>query len=175
MRSLQKNFDNLCNFLSKLPSKPHVISISETKIKDKPLLNVSIPGYTFLHNNSLSNAGGVGIYVADIFQVEELTFKATIHGCENIWIKITCPNSEINYVVGTVYRHPNSNYNAFCEYLNEILTDLNISKKYFFVLGDMNIDLSTDSCSTSSKANNYLNMLISNCSASLINIPTRLE
>ena len=174
MRSLQKNFDNLCNFLSKLPSKPHVISISETKIKDKPLLYVSIPGYTFLHNNSLSNAGGVGVYVADIFQLEELTFKATIHGCENIWIKITCPNSEINYVVGTVYRHPNSNYNAFCEYLNEILTDLNISKKYFFVLGDMNIDLSTDSYSTSSKANNYLNMLTSNCSASLINIPTRV-
>ena len=80
--TLQKNFDNLCNFLSKLPSKPHVISISETKIKDKPLLNVSIPGYTFLHNNSLSNAGGVGVYVADIFQLEELTFK--VYGCENI-------------------------------------------------------------------------------------------
>ena len=89
-------------------------------------------------------------------------------------IKITCPNSEINYVVGTFYRHPNSNYNAFYEYLNEILTDLNISKKYFFVLGDMNIDLSTDSYSTSNKANNYLNMLTSNCSASLINIPTRV-
>ena len=70
MRSLQKNFDNLCNFLSKLPTIPHVIGISETKIKDKPLLNVSIPGYTFLHNNSLSNAGGVGVYVADIFQLK---------------------------------------------------------------------------------------------------------
>ena len=91
MRSLQKNFDNLCNFLSKLPSKPHVISISETKIKDKPLLNVSIPGYTFLHNNSLSNAGGVGVYVADIFQLEELTFKATIYGCENIWDQDNVP------------------------------------------------------------------------------------
>ena len=55
----------------------------ETKIKDKPQINISIPVYTFLHNNSDTNAGGVGVYVSDFFQFQELTFKASFSGCEN--------------------------------------------------------------------------------------------
>ena len=58
--SPQKNF---VNFLTSLPTAPHVISFTETKIKDKLLCNISIPGYTFLHVNSLTNAGGVGVYI----------------------------------------------------------------------------------------------------------------
>ena len=44
-------------------------------------------------------------------------------------VKLSRPN--INYVVGTVYRHRNTNANAFCDYLNEILLDLNMNKNYF--------------------------------------------
>ena len=47
MRSLQKNYGELHAFLSDLPCKPHIISISETKIKDKPLTSISLPGYIF--------------------------------------------------------------------------------------------------------------------------------
>ena len=132
IRSFHKNFDSLCDLLSKLPQKPHIIGLSEAKIKDKPQINISIPVYTFLRNNSDTNAGGVGVYVSDFFQFQELTFKASFSGCESLWIKLSCPNTEINYVVGTIYRHPNTNTNAFCDYLNKILSDLNMNKKYVF-------------------------------------------
>ena len=44
IRSLPKNFDNFYNFLTGLPTAPHVISLTETKIIDKPLCNISIQG-----------------------------------------------------------------------------------------------------------------------------------
>ena len=173
IRLLHKNFDSLCDLLSKLLQKPYIIGLSETKIKDKPQINISIPGYTFLHNNSDTNADGVGLYVSDIFQFQELTFKASFSGCVSLWIKLSRLNTEINYVVGTIYRHPNTNANAFCDYLNEILSDLDMNKKYFFVLSDINIHFSSKP-SNSAKAREYLNMLNANCSTSIINIPTRI-
>ena len=51
------------NFLSNFNTKPHIILLRETKIKGKPLTNISLPGYSFLHNNSQTNAGGVGVYI----------------------------------------------------------------------------------------------------------------
>ena len=102
MRSLQKNYDDLHAFLSDLPCKPHIISISETKIKDKPLTSISLPGYIFLHKNSVSNAGGVGVYISDLLQFNEITFKATFPGCESLWINLNSSNNESNYVIGTV-------------------------------------------------------------------------
>ena len=139
MRSLQKNYDDLHAFLSDLPCKPHIISISETKIKDKPLTSISLPGYIFLHKNSVSNAGGVGVYISDLLRFNEITFKATFPGCESLWINLNSSNNESNYVIGTVYRHPSTSITNFCEYINEIFIELNVQMKHYFVLGDINI------------------------------------
>ena len=80
--------------------------MTETKIRNKPTINIAIPGFTFLHVNSNSKAGGVGVYVSDLLRYKQLTFSLTFAGCETIWMEIACPNTEINYVVGTVYRSP---------------------------------------------------------------------
>ena len=93
-----------------------------------------------MHVNSVSNAGGVGIYVSDLSQFKKLSFEAYFSGSESIWINLTYPGTDINYVVGTVYCHPNSNACDFMEFLNDILTELNLDHKRFFVLGDMNIN-----------------------------------
>jgi len=39
-----------------------VIGLSETKIEfgEQPLINIDLPRYTFVSQNTLSNAGGVG-------------------------------------------------------------------------------------------------------------------
>ena len=43
---------------------PDIIAISETKITySQILVNVDINGYDFIHCNSTTNAGGVGIYI----------------------------------------------------------------------------------------------------------------
>ena len=56
-------------------------------------------GYTFLHANSITNAGGVGVYISNELNYDELTFNLTFYGCENIWLKITCPYSKTIYAI----------------------------------------------------------------------------
>ena len=170
IRSLSKNYDNLIEFLTNVPLRPHIISLTETKIKDKPLVNITIPGYTFLHVNSVSNAGGVGVYVSDLLQFKKLSFEASFSGCESIWINLTYSGTHINYVVGTVYCHPNSNASDFMEFLNVILTDLNLDHKRFLILGDMNII--TPKRTNCSK--DYLNLFSSNCATNIIDVTTRV-
>ena len=65
IRSLQKNFNDLHELLCNLSEPPHIICLSETKIKHNTLLNLSISGYKFLNVNSLTNAGGVGVFISD--------------------------------------------------------------------------------------------------------------
>ena len=67
IRSLQKNFNGLLKLLCNLSEPLHIICLSETKIKQNTLLNLSIPGYKFLNVNFLTNAGGVGVFVSDVF------------------------------------------------------------------------------------------------------------
>ena len=148
MQSLQKNFDNLYHFLSTFPTKPDVICISETKIKDKPLLNISIPGYIFLRVNSSTNADGVGIYIIDTLQYEEITLQTEFFGCENLWVRSKSTISSTHYIIRTIYRHPTSNMKDFSDYLNNSISELNDTKSYYFILGDINIDTSSQSNNT---------------------------
>jgi len=47
---------------------PDIICLSETKIKNSILINLSIPGYEpILHADSKTNAGGVGLYVPSAY------------------------------------------------------------------------------------------------------------
>ena len=56
------------------------------------------------------------------------------------------------------------------KFLNDILTELNLDHKRFFVLGDMNINTSKrTNCSK-----DYLNLLSSNCATNIIDVPTRV-
>ena len=52
IRSLQKNFDSLHEFLSLQQSSPDIICLSETRLKEQPLININIPGYSFIHTDS---------------------------------------------------------------------------------------------------------------------------
>ena len=64
IRSLQKNYDELCQLVSEQPLKSLIICITETKLKGIPDVNISLTGYVFIHNNSSTNAGGVGTYIS---------------------------------------------------------------------------------------------------------------
>ena len=171
IRSLQKNYDDMCEFLSNFNVKPHIISSSETKIKGKPLTNLSLPGYSFLHDNSQTNAGGVGVYIHESLRYDELDCTINFAGCEDIWIKFTCPITNNIFIIGTIYCHPITNVQNFLDCLNLILMKLNDTNKHFFILGDININLSLRQISSSES--DYINMLLSYGIASVIDKPTR--
>ena len=67
IRSLQKKqkHDNLCERLDLLPTRPHLIDISKTKIKHHPLLDISLSNCKFIHAASSTNAVGMGSYISD--------------------------------------------------------------------------------------------------------------
>ena len=77
IRSLHKHFDNFYNLLVELKFLPDVIHLTETRIKLHPLINISLPNYTFFHTDSTTNAGGVGIYVLNKFQERDLSCNIT--------------------------------------------------------------------------------------------------
>jgi len=58
-----KNKHKIDTFFSMCNVSPDFIAISETKLKSKCCTNIQIPNYDFVHTDSLTNAGGVGLYV----------------------------------------------------------------------------------------------------------------
>ena len=61
IKSIQKNIDNLTNFLSELKQKPDFILLTETKLMKKRdiIVAISIPGYIFVHEDITTSAGGI--------------------------------------------------------------------------------------------------------------------
>ena len=64
IRSLYKNFPKIDNMLLELNQYPDVIALTETKIKESGTqVNRVLNGFTFVHNDTKTSAGGVGIYI----------------------------------------------------------------------------------------------------------------
>ena len=67
IRSMNANFDNFTHLLAKLNYSFSIIGLTETKfqVSGEQLINVSIPGYKFISQPSLSSYGGVGFFVSN--------------------------------------------------------------------------------------------------------------
>ena len=64
MRSLAKNLTSLEDIILTIKGTPDIIAISETKLQEKHIYNISISDYVFLNTNSPTNAAGVGLYIS---------------------------------------------------------------------------------------------------------------
>ena len=129
--------------LSELDHSFSIIGLSETKIKSssESLDNYSIPGYSFLSQPSISNAGGVGFFVSKkITSSLRTDLSCTKADFECLWIEVEC-DLHHNIVCGVIYRHPNTNYESFFEYLSNTIGKVNDENKYCVIMGDFNIDL----------------------------------
>ena len=86
IRSIYKNLDPLNHeSLQSFPYLPNVVCLSKTKIKNSILANITLPGCDPIeHANSLTNAGGVGVYVANKFSVKVLNKNELNSECEDI-------------------------------------------------------------------------------------------
>ena len=65
--SIQDRFKKILipsmNFLSLQHSSPDIICLSETRL-EQPLININIPDYSFMNNDSPTNAGGVATNIS---------------------------------------------------------------------------------------------------------------
>ena len=168
-RSLLKNHDKIKEFLSELNVLPEIISISETKLNSRSTSNVNIAQYDFLHNNSPSKAGDVGLYVKNNVKYS-LSNDLNLHlsNCEDTWIEICSKSKSI--ILSTIYRHPTSNITEFHKKLGDTLIILENSTANYIINGDVNINLLNPN---NSKVKQYIDMLNSTGSCSLLTSPTR--
>ena len=171
--SLQSHFEELYEFLCNFSSHPTIIFLSETRININPYINTDIPGYTFIHSPSPTKAGGVGAYISNIlnFTIKD-NLSLNVTGCEDLRINVEFPSRKISYAFAVIYRHPCNNYNAFFEALDQNMQSLNRKGSKVVILGDVNIDLSSDL--TRSPLSDYFLLLQSNAFASLTTKPTRV-
>ena len=108
-RSLSKNLSLLNDILITCKETPSIIAISETKLKEDGVCNISIDGYRFISKHSPTNAGGVGIYIKnDIEFFRRQDLDCDFEGVETCFIEIPRTKGE-TIVVGCIYRHPTSN------------------------------------------------------------------
>ena len=137
MRSLPKNLTSLRDNILTIKGTPEIIAMSEIKLKEKNIYNISIPGYVFLNTNSPTSAGGVGLYIS-----QELGFirwrylELSDDRTESCWVE-DCAN--------------------FQNALKEQLCNVNNKRKEVFVLGDININFLN--CNRDNQTSDYLDVL----------------
>ena len=172
IRSIQKNYEDLVTLLHDINPYPSVICLSETKLQQDPIKNISIEGYTFLHSPSKKKSGGVGLYIVNGLCPKVIeVYNLMDAGCEELWVEIPLKISQhSSLVIGVIYRHPNSNTNSFLDNLSYSLYKLSHDKKKIFIVGDMNVNL----LSQSKYILNYISMLKSHSTVPLITHPTRV-
>ena len=161
--------------IAKLSKDPSIIFISETRVHDEKEVfqksQIKIPGYTFVLDNSSTNAGGTAIYVSNILKYKER--KDIIFNYPNVeacFVEIICEKPGHNPVFGAMYRHPNFYARPFCSHMREFLEVFAENGVSLTILGDLNIDLSK----TNPVSNEYVNTLSSLGFSLLINQPTRI-
>ena len=82
-----------------------IIALSETKINKKQGVNFSttLDGYNFLHSDSDTLAGGVGIYINDSLSYQlRNDIPTTFGNSESLWIEVCICNKKC--VIGMIYR-----------------------------------------------------------------------
>ena len=175
VRSLQKNIDKLSLYVAQLKRKPDIIAVSETKLGiNRVHENNELSGYNFIHRGSLTNAGGVGIYINKniSFTEKETQFKPRL--TEDLWIEVNINQKPMT--IGVIYRHPvyiAHEIDEFGKTLANVLHKLNINKSKFCILGDFNIDLLQ--INQNNKVRKYANNLLAQSCKCAIDIPTRIS
>ena len=121
IRSLSSNFLTLENMIfSNFDAYPDVLCITETKMNNSTDVDLmQLPGYKFIHNNSLSNAGGAGIYYSEKCKViyrSDLDFNLGGE-FEGIFIEIQPEKgAQKHLIIGSIYRHPHEIRMTFMKY-----------------------------------------------------------
>ncbi len=118
IRSLDLHFGELLALISSLGEKFDLIALSEIGTKnilnrEKELNNL---GYEFKHKSLMLSRGGVGhvynknynLIDTDDLIIESHTPNNQKLEIENIWLETDFLNTNDNYVIGVIYKHPGS-------------------------------------------------------------------
>ncbi|XP_065658943.1 uncharacterized protein LOC136083470 [Hydra vulgaris] len=178
IRSLKKNFENLCNSFEENLTIFSVICLTETwcTSADSSLdNNFKIHGYNLisLGRKTKKRGGGLIIYVKEnlrYFVRHDMSISDV--NIEVLTIEILS-NKTKNIVISCCYRPPTGEINTFSSFLHDdIVNKINHEKKLLYILGDLN--LNWFEYHVKKNINGFYNGLFENGAVPLINKPTRI-
>ena len=107
--SLEIHFQELLALPDILKHFFDILGISETRRGALSSGYIDLPGYSFVHTPSTSNAGGTGFYISEkltYFPRDDLTNFLHSDGLlESVFCELKLVNRK-NLLIGCVYRHP---------------------------------------------------------------------
>lgn len=176
IRSLIENGDNLkilLEVLSDAGLNMDVILLCETFLNDKNCMLPNINGYKKIERHRKnSRGGGVAIFLKNnlCFKIREdlSIFEEGIF--ESLFIEISL--SKKTYVIGEIYRPPNSNVQSFMDHYKFITEKVIVENKELLVGSDQNLDLIK--LDTQTHIQEFLDMNYSNGILPVIDKPTRV-
>ena len=125
---------------------PNITGVTETKLSEQSVQNTDMLFYTFYHADSQTNAGRVGVYIAD--NLNDVTtrpeFKFELDIVESCWVQIDggWGSNELT-IVGCIYRHPTYNLTEFTDQLNNIIKSIDPNKYHVYLCGDFRLSSCT--------------------------------
>ena len=153
----------------------HILGLTETWLKPNNANNVEIEGFEYIHSirptDSVSDkesGGGLSFFIKQGVEYKVCEHLNSMEPyMESLFLEVT-RNSK-TYLVGLIYRIPNTNVDLFIDKMNEIIEPIR-NKQELILLGDFNIDLLQDN----SYSNDFQNMLLSNYLVPTVLEPTRV-
>ena len=145
------HLDEFFDTFSHIENKFSIIAFSETRLKKDEEPFFSPCGYSsFFNSRSARNpGGGVGLFIRSDINCrlrQDLGIQASTGAIfENVFCECMGVSGGKGVIVGVIYRQPGGDILAFLDSLEETLSKVANEGKPALIMGDLNIDVLTDS------------------------------
>ncbi|XP_065664405.1 uncharacterized protein LOC136086066 [Hydra vulgaris] len=177
IRSLQKNFDSLKQFLYKVNMNFQIICLSETWCDDKNIennYNFHLPNYKVIHQIRTSGkvGGGLCIFIKNslLYKVKS-DLSSTTNDYESLCIELVNKTSK-NIIIHALYRPPSGSIKVFEDHIRNVIKNNYIKKKTVYMVGDLNLNILDYDSNKNIKQ--FFNVIFKNSYIPVINKPTRI-
>ena len=142
----------------------HILALSETWLKVDNVDNVIFYGYEHIYNlrpisdnnEDKDTGGGLSFFIKNDISYKVCdSMNLMLPFVESLFIEVSF--NQKNYIIGLIYRVPNTNVDNFNDTINTLVEPIR-NKHEVILLGDFNIDLMQDNKHT----RDFQNMLQSN-------------
>ena len=176
VRSISKHFDDFTEYIQSLDKTFSVIGLSETWLsKDKcDLYNIASYSKVDVCRQDDRRGGGVCLYIHNALKFKvRYDLELSVDTYEGCFVELSSKSlgTAHNLVVGVVYRPPNTDVEEFMLNMSNVLDKLKTDKKFCFIMGDFNVNISN---TAGQNVNDFLNLMHSHLFMPLIQQPTRV-
>ena len=141
IQSIKAKGDKLISYLSLLKRKFDIICLTETWYGEEKIAEIFFEQYMGFYSNRLSRKGGGACILISKKLNCQLTETLNVNSdfVEAVFVEILSNNKKV--IVGSVYRPPNTNFDAFINFIESELQPMTSNSSELYVCGDFNLDL----------------------------------